>query len=209
MAYKIKEFKNKKVDETYERCMAELAGFYGLKITRNRPRIIIVESRAIIDSLKGSKTEEWLVGWLDGRNVFLLDQSKMETESCHGKYNNEQYKALIKHELSHAFTRSLSWPGYIPAWFNEGIAIYVSGQNKFKEPINRFDKFLDSYDKTERDVYKEAGFAIELLVNDFGKKKLLALIKRLKGIKNKSVFIRAFKDIYGFLPSYAKFNEPK
>lgn len=206
MAYRIKEFKNKKVEDTYERCMAELAGFYGFKITRNRPRIIVVESRAIIDSLKGSKTEDWLVGWLDGRNIFLLDQPKMETESCHGKYDNEQYKALIKHELSHAFTRGLSWPGYVPVWLNEGIAIYVSGQNKFKKPINKFHNFLDSYDKAERDVYKEAGFAIELLVNKFGKKKLLTLVKKLRGIKNKSGYIRAFKGTYGFSPSYAKFN---
>jgi hypothetical protein len=208
MVYKIKEFPNKKIERYYNRSMEELADFYGFKMNRNRPRIIIVDDRKTINSLKGSNTEDWNVGWQEARSVFVLNQNKTGIESRE-RYNDERYKALIKHELSHAFLRSITRWGYVPVWLNEGIAIYVSGQNKFKKPINNFVKFLESYDKADRDAYKESGFAIEILINEFGKKKLLTLVKKLKGVENKSGFIKTFKDIYGFSPLYAKFNRLK
>ena len=56
-------------------------------------------------------------------------------------------------------------------------------------------------------MYKEAGFAVEILYKNFGKEKLLKLIKLSSKINNKSKFNKLFQKIYGFQPSYIKFNE--
>ncbi|MFA4999477.1 MAG: hypothetical protein WC519_01995 [Parcubacteria group bacterium] len=189
--------------------MKELGDFYGFYITKNRPRVIVLESRRMIDSLKKKKTDSWIVAWAEGNlTIFILDQSKMATESCHKKYGNKQYKALLKHELSHVFSRIMAGFGIsVPAWLNEGLAIYSSGQNKFKKPVEKFGGFLKFYSKANRDTYNEAGFAVELLVANFGKKKLFSLLKNLRNVKNKTGFNKLFKTIYGFSPSYTKFNK--
>ncbi len=208
MVYKIREFPNRKVRYFYDRSMEELEDFYKLKIVRNRPRIIIIEDRAQIDSLKGLKTEDWLVGWSEGRSVFLLNQSKTGKESRE-KYDDEKYKALIQHELSHSFLKAITGQGYVPIWLNEGVAISSSGQNKFKKPVGKFHEFLEFYDTGGHSVYWESGFAIETLIKRFGKEKLLSLLKKLKSTENKIGFLKAFKDIYGFRPSYSAFNRLK
>lgn len=208
MIYKIKESHDKNLIDIYTRAMADLEELYRFKWTKNRPRIILVEDRNMIDSLQGEKTENWFIGWSEGgRNIFVLDIHKMAKESSHKK-SPEEYECLVKHELSHAFLRVASgFAHYIPTWFNEGIAIYFSGQNKYKKPAVKFDKFLGYYDKDGSGAYYESGFAIEALVNKFGKIKLSKLIAKLKNIKNKKDFIALFKAIYKSDPSYGYFNE--
>ena len=44
--------------------------------------------------------------------------------------------------------------------------------------------------KEEKEIYSEAGFAVELLINKFGKEKILSLIKNLKIIHRKEVLSR-------------------
>jgi len=92
----------------------------------------------------------------------------------------------------------------------EGVAIYLSDQNKTKKKPNQLQEFLQHYSKNNKNsnVYKESGFAIEFLVKNFGKQKLLKLIKSLKEINSKEEFAKKFKENYGFDLNYKNFQKP-
>jgi len=60
--------------------------------------------------------------------------------------------------------------------------IHTYGQNKWTDIPGKFVTFL-SFNKGGG-VYKESGFVVGLLVEKFGKKKLLNLIKQSKNSKN-------------------------
>ena len=205
MIYRLKEQKDKFVEKIYRESMKELSSFYGANWAYSRPNVIITESRKQINQLKDIKTERWVVGWSSGQSVYILDRKKINTESDH-TYRKAEYIALLKHEISHSFYNIISGGKHNPRWLCEGVAIYTSGQNKFKKPLVKFNNFLDFYDKGGSGIYYESGFAVELLVKKYGKKKLLKLIGSLDTVKNKNDFSKLFKKIYGFSPSYKEFN---
>jgi hypothetical protein len=205
MIYKLIEQKDKFIKKIYTESMRDLGQFFGINWAYGRPNIIITESRKQIDQLKDIKTETWVVGWSSGNLIYILDRKNLEKESNH-KYTKESYIALLKHEISHAFYSITSKGKTNPRWLCEGVAIYTSGQNKFKKPITKFSNFLDFYDNGGGDIYYESGFAVEILVKKYGKKKLLKLIADLGVVKSKNDFINLFEKIYGFLPNYENFN---
>jgi hypothetical protein len=165
-----------------------------------------VKDRKSIDLLKGEKSEPWVVGWVEGNKVFILDYNNFSTESDH-KYSPETYYSLLKHEISHAFYRILSGGNMKPVWLCEGVAIYTSGQNREKRPVECLKEFLGFYENGGKGVYAESGFAVYLLVKEFGKQKLLDLIKGLKSVSSQKYFTDFFVQTYGIEPTYKKFNE--
>jgi hypothetical protein len=192
--------------------MKELDDFFGLNWKRNKPKIFLVKDRESINKLMGMKTQDWIVGWANNQDVFVLDKDTYEKESCH-TYSDDEYFRLIKHELAHVFTRVYSGifnKSIEPDWLWEGVAIYLSDQNKTKKKPNQLNEFLQHYsqDNKNSSVYKESGFAIEFLVKNFGKQKLLKLIKSLKEINYKDKFAKKFKEIYGFELNYKNFQKP-
>lgn len=210
MIFKIQKVGDKDLQDDYVRAMKELNEFYGFKWIYNRPQIIIVPDRQTIDDIKDKKSEDWQIGWADGRFAFMLDNEAMEANSSHQKHSPEKYYAnLIKHELSHVFFRHLSKSSNGPKWFWEGVAIYTSGQLAFQKPITKFERFLDSTDETLPGLYEESGFAVESLVNKFGKEKLFELIKSLKDCPTNDDFIKKFETIYSFPLNYQEFNNLK
>ncbi len=186
----------------------DLNVFYEINWTEYLPRIIVVDSRKTIDSLKGKKTESWLIGWSEGKTIYVLDRNSFEKESDHA-YDPATYSAFIKHELSHSFYNVVSGGQQKPIWLNEGVAIYTSGQNNFKKVPAAFNKFLEFYDRGGKDVYGEAGFFVQTLVEKFGKQKLLDLIKESKNLKTKEEFENFFVKEYGFSLDYKEINEKK
>ena len=211
MIFDIKQKKDKFIEGVYNKSMKELDEFFDLGWIKNTPFIFIVPDRKTIDKLYREKTEDWIVAWAQSssRIVYILDRKNFEKESNH-KYSKEEYIARIKHELAHMFVFAYSKLFLIrPCWLEEGIAIYLSGQNKFKDKPKEFKSFLASYEKREKEVYNESGFFIELLVKKFGKDKLLTLIKSLKDIKSEVEFNNMFKKIYGFELNYKEVNKIK
>lgn len=206
MVFSLSNRQDEKLEQVYEKAMKELSDFFGMDWTQNPPQIFIVDSREMINKLKGHETNSWVVGWAEGRNIFLLANEKMATESSHKQRSDEQYAALLKHELCHAFIFAVIRDYTGIRWLEEGIAICVSGQNKFQQHPTEFKGFLNPSD-SEKEIYKEAGFVIELLINKFGKQKLLDLLSQLKGVKTEEKFNQRFETIYGFPPTYEEFNK--
>lgn len=207
MIFKIQKVEDGGLQADYDRAMKELNEFYGLSWTFGRPQVILVPDRQTINDVWDKKSEDWQIGWADGRFAFILDNEAMEENSSHKKHSPEKYYSnLIKHELSHIFFRHLSKSSNRPKWLWEGVAIYTSGQLALQKPITKFEKFLDSTDKTQPGLYEESGFAVELLVKNHGKEKLLELVKSLKDCSTNDDFIKKFEEIYSFTPNYEEFN---
>lgn len=206
MPLKIESFEDEFINRIYTESIDDLNKFYEINWTHHQPVVIMMKDRKAIDALKGESTEKWMVGHAEGNKVFILDRNNLESESDH-KYSPDTYYSLLKHELSHCFYRILSNGHMKPVWLCEGVAIYTSGQNKEKRPVECFNEFLGFYDNGGRGVYAESGFAVHLLVKEFGKQKLLNLIKGLKSVSSQKDFTSLFVQIYGIEPTYEKFNE--
>lgn len=70
-------------------------------------------------------------------DLILLCPSAYETDSIY-KYNSEEYKRLLMHEMVHMFHEHLSADmEHIARWFSEGIAVYLSKQYKYEDEFNR------------------------------------------------------------------------
>jgi hypothetical protein len=209
MIYKIKEIKNKLVEESYSEAMKEFNEFFGIGWEYNLPHICVLDNRKQIDNLcYGAKGKRWMVGFSDGSKIaYVLDNKKIAEESNHKEFTSYEYKALIKHEICHLFYTILSNNNNKPIWLCEGVSLYLSGQNNLKPKIKEFSNFYESYEKDLGKVYQESGFAVGLLVKKFGKKKLLKLIKESGKAKSKRDFSVLFKTIYSFDLSVKNFNK--
>lgn len=205
MIYKLAPIKDDFLEKVYTAAMSDLNKFYEIGWTYGLPKVIIVNDRKEIDLLRGRKSEPWEIGWAEWKSIYILSKENFEKESSH-EYSDETYAATVKHELSHCFYHVLSSFGRKPVWLNEGVAIHVSGQNKFKKRPVEFTKFLGFFSKGGSGVYSEAGFAVEILIKKYGKKKLFGLIKRLEEVNSEKEFNTLFKSIYNFEPTYENFN---
>jgi len=176
-------------------------------LIENTPDIYILESRKEIDEIRGISTSSQDVGWAKNRNIFLLDYKKIETESSY-KLTPEQYIALIKHELNHLFFNIVSGGTSGPIWFREGFSIFLSGQttNGQWEKPGELIGFIESEGENKKYAYSEGGFVVELLVDKFGKEKVIQLVKRLKSIASDQDFKQTFNEIFGIELSYDSIN---
>ncbi|HPA25902.1 MAG TPA: hypothetical protein PLK76_04050 [bacterium] len=205
MVFEINKINHSKLDQVYKKSMNELDSFFELDWKHNRPNLVLIPDRETINNLKGSETEEWLVGWVNGNMVYILSDKNYETESNH-KYSDEEYFALLKHELAHCFSNIYSDFCKKPIWLLEGISIFLSGQIKLKTKPIKFSKFLEFYENGGKEVYSEAGFVVEFLVKKYGKEKLLQLLKKAKEYNSKKDFAGLFKSIYDFELAYENFK---
>lgn len=196
---------NSDLAETYKAAMQDLGAFFEMKWTRNRPKVFIVSSRADFDIICERETEDWLVGFGANKTVYLLDKDKFETESSH-KYTPKRYSQLLKHELSHLFYFSITGSNY-PIWLTDGLAIYNSGQVESRKKPDEFKSFLQYFKEVGKPVYEEAGLAIKVIIEEFGKGKLLAFIKSLKGIASQEQAAENFKNVFGLSLTYDNLNK--
>jgi hypothetical protein len=208
MIFELKEKKNKFLEDAYEKAMSELDNFFGIKWKYNRPKLFLLSSRKEIYILQNEKTPGWLVGWADGRDVFMLKGNKYKTESTHS-YSKERYIQTLKHELCHRYfdviAGSHSFNQYV--WFQEGVSYLAAKQTNFSNVGNKFAIFLDQYSNWDGKAYHESGAAIVLLSKKYGRKKLIDLIKSLPRVKSQKDFNAEFKKIYGENPTYTFFNK--
>ncbi len=209
MIFEINSKKDPFIEDIYEKSMKELNDFFGINWVKKKPSVIIVPDRRTINKLKNEKTEDWVIAWagMGDHSIYLLDRKNYEKESCH-KYSDEKYSSTIKHELAHLFLEIFCKYSYVkPMWLNEGVCIYLSGQNNFKKKPDKFGNFLDFYDKGGKEIYSESGFAVQVLIEKHGKEKFMKLLEGLKDLNSKEKFEKIFYEIYRFKPYYEEFNK--
>ena len=204
--FKVIPQKDELLEEIFKESMKELNEFYEINWVHHLPIIMVVDGRTTIDGLKQEKSQPWSIGWSEGKTIYVLDRNNLEKESSH-KYRLDTYSALIKHEISHSFYNILSGNQHKPVWLCEGTAIYTSGQNKFKKTPTEFKEFLEFYDQGGSDVYHESGFFVQMLVEKFGKQKLLELIRESRNANTEEAFNKLFSEKYGFELNYDEVNK--
>ena len=206
MVLKLKIIHDEFIEEIYRESMEELNRFFDINWKNHVPEVIVVEDRKALDKFTGRKTQEWNVAFASNNQIFILSKKNYERDSTH-KYSDINYKMLLKHELVHLFLKAYSnWQGYVPAWFEEGLCVYLSGQIK-NHKVERFESFFESYDRCGKNVYSEGGFAIKVLIEKLDVEKIMQILRNLKISLNKEDFDTLFSEIYGFSPSYEKFNK--
>jgi len=208
MIFEIKEKKDKELEEMYKKAMKELDEFFGLNWKINLPKVFLIKTRKEINNLRKEKTENWMVAWAEKHSIYILDKDNYEKESSH-KYSKEHYFKLLKHELCHLFFQIVAESKFTYnqfIWLNEGLSGYLSEQYKDKTKPERLSEFLSQYSNWNGKSYNESSYAVKLLVDKFGKTKILALIKNLEFVKSEKDFNKLFKEIYGSEPTYKFFN---
>ncbi len=132
MIFTIQSRDEKFLEKIYDQSMKELDDFFGLNWERNKPRIFLVKDRSTINQLRGMKTADWIVGWVNNQDVFVLDKNTYEKESCH-TYSDDEYLRLIKHELAHAFFLIVSGFKSEPDWLWEVCFLQCSNRKRIAD----------------------------------------------------------------------------
>jgi hypothetical protein len=203
MLYQLNEYKDKKIEDMYNKAIKELNNFYEIE-SEYIPSIIFVDTRKDYDKINCMKTESWQVGCQKNSVIYIISHEKLESESNHN-YSDTYYFQLIKHELSHYYYKLYTYQS-IP-WINEGLANYSSGQYTRMPPPIKFEKFLKYISQNGKDIYHESGYVIKLLIDKYGKQKLFELLKKLTEYKKEQDLFDFFKEIYGFKLSYENMNK--
>lgn len=207
MIFNLNLNKDAKLQSVYDSAIVELNQFFGINWETNKPKVYIVSDRETTDALREKKTERWIIGWVSGKDVFVLNNDSVEKESDHRKSSDEQYAQHMKHELAHVFTKTLAKAENIkPKWLWEGVALYASGEHVNYLKPESFNTFLDFFDKVEQGVYAEAGHAVKLLIDKSGKEKVLELIQHASEFQTRDAFDVFFKTHFGFEATYEGFN---
>ena len=115
---------------------------------------------------------------------------------------------VFRHELSHVALEDAVQGQHVPRWFNEGLAVYESGESSFGRlrtlwdatlsrsllPLSELDRGFPS-DKVEVSIaYAESADFVRFLLRRADHQRALALIER---VRDGEVFDRALADAYG------------
>ncbi len=115
---------------------------------------------------------------------------------------------VFRHELAHVALEDAVQGQHVPRWFNEGLAVYESGESSYLRlrtlwdatlsrsllPLSELDRGFPS-DKVEVSIaYAESADFVRFLLKRADHQRALALIERVRGGE---VFDRALGDAYG------------
>jgi len=193
---------NKKIEGFLISVRKELNSFFGIKMWQ--PFVILVNSRKDIDRMHGRKTEDWLVGWTSGCNIFILKPKVFTKESSHK--DREYFWKVLKHEYCHLYFKQMTSIDY-PAWLNEGLACYLAKQKKTPPSNKEALEIFKYYKKLDKNIYRIGYFWVNFLIKKFGKNKLMELIKSLKPQITEKQFAQNFYRIYQIYYSVKDFEK--
>lgn len=124
-------------------------------------------------------------------DMVFLSPSAYSTQSTY-EYVPEDYRGMVYHELVHVVQEALS-PGIenSPFWWDEGLAVYLSGQwqftsqFRFREPVLeaiRDDKLpsLSNVEETPSLGYEFGWTLVRFIEQHRGKHEILRVVKRMK-----------------------------
>lgn len=201
MVFVVHSKEDKFIENIYESFTKELEEFFNMKLDYVKPKVFVIADRETVNQLVNTNTKDGFVAWTDKKTLFVLDRNFFVSS-----VTDVEYLKLIKHELCHCYFYLASNNCEKPKWLFEGLAIYLSGQNDEKTSPKLFKDFLNDYDMSETNGYKESGFAVEFLIKYYGKNKFLELIRNLKYIASKEKFKEIFKEVYEFELKYENFR---
>lgn len=175
-----------------EKTIQDYNTFFGITLQR-KFKVYMINSREEMDIVTKKKTDNWLKGYSIGPEglIFLFNPRNYEKETGQKILSLEK---LLKHEIAHQFYGEIVH-SHGPNWLNEGLAEYLAEKQKPNKSIDEIVNCIDFDEYFTVEQYSNSYQLVDLLINKFGKKKLITLIK---SFKNKDEFTSAFERIYGF-----------
>jgi len=189
---KVIEFSDERSKKLVENAIKKNEKFFGNLVCDFS--VTFLKTRKEYDKVHGSPTKEWSVGGMYGTGkIYLFDEDVFDKVSC---YPKESFYEILTHEIAHVFVQeNFDWT--LPAWLNEGIACAAAEQDKTtREPL--FD-LREAYTEEEwnKDYpYGTSGKYVRHLIDNYGKEKIIELMKSLIKDETKENFKIKFKKIY-------------
>lgn len=176
--------------ETKEKAIQEFNDFFGIRLQRQF-NIYIIYTREEMDIIQEKKTEDWVAGYNKSGQIFIFDPDCYNKETGRTLFN---VKKLLKHEITHSYFSHIVGNNK-PRWFNEGLAEYLPKRKTQEKTLEEIVNVIDYDEDFNGDQYAPANLLVNLLIEKFGKEKILLL---LRSYHSKEYFLSAFKEIYGF-----------
>jgi len=157
--------------------------------------IKIIYSRKKFDEIWGSKTLDYVSAFTKDDNIVIFSYGVFDKET---KWKKEKFKEASIHEINHLFYQELRNDEYDPLWLSEGLATFVQHDKKkfnYKEKFKIKKEILEqSFEDMTIESYQIFTLFIEYLILEFGRDKILELIKGLKdGEKLDNLFQKIYK----------------
>lgn len=175
--------------------------FLGIKAPQ-KIRVIIAATETQMREAVGSKgrVEQWIAGMaMPGRNLVIISTRGNEVFSS---------REVFLHELGHIYLHIAVNNRTVPRWFDEGFAMYVSGEpvlNRLKTmlpaaaldnlfPFRDLTGHFPSKEPAVQMAYAQSMMFVRHLFNVYGRISMLALIKNLGAGQG---FDNAFRRSFG------------
>lgn len=198
------------IEQMYHTAVQRLEAFFELGWQQNKPKLFLVRDRVSINKLVGNQTPQWLVGWVQFPNAYVLAPHHFRRDSSF-HYSVTEYAKLITHELAHLYTQAFSGRMHVafqPDWLWEGLALYLAEQLDDATRPKELNHFLAhyTYGNKSKALYQEAGWAVKLLVERHGPQLLKKLILQAAQCNSAEEFAAAFQAVYGVPLCYEHFR---
>ncbi|HMR05939.1 MAG TPA: peptidase MA family metallohydrolase [Polyangiaceae bacterium] len=122
--------------------------------------------------------------------------------------SRHELSEVFRHELAHVALHEAVKGRHVPRWFNEGFAVFASGESSFPRmqtlwtatlsndllPLKRMERSFPEDAQTASVAYAEAADVVRFLVRKQDKERFTAMIDRIQGGQG---FEPAMRDSYG------------
>lgn len=192
--FKLQDVKDdERLNSFLKKSQKELSDFFGIEIYF--PSVFFINSRKQYDDVWKTKSKNWMVGGADSRNIFILDSEVYTRESSHK--DPKDFWLVLKHEYCHIAIRQFYKQDHNrPKWLNEGLCCYLANQVKRTPTKKEALKVFNYYSKADWRIYAIGYFWTKLLIDKFGKRKLLQLLKNINYNTTEKEFSRLFYGVY-------------
>lgn len=192
--FKLQDVKDsKKLNSFLKKSQKELSSFFGVEIYF--PSVFFINSRKQYDDVWKIRSKNWMVGGADGRKIFILDPEVYTIESDHEDIRH--FWQTLKHEYCHIAIRQFyKQENNKPKWLNEGLCCYLASQVKRMPTKKEALKVFDYYSKADWRIYAIGYFWTKLLIDKFGKRKLLQLLRGMNYYTTEKEFSKLFYGLY-------------
>jgi len=188
-----------KVLEALERAYPSLTSVIGYDL-RGPVDIYLCGSQREFDRLTGWGLPRWSEGVARPKLGLIFLKSP--------RFSRAHLQKAAVHELCHVLLGRATKGHYIPRWFDEGLAVYLSGQAGFGSGLliaralrgnsiiwlSAIDSVLTFEEDKARLAYLESASTISYILEKFGQETLVSIIHELKKGKDMN---QALKDVLG------------
>lgn len=160
-------------------------------------KVEILYTREEMDKALGYKTQDWVVGSAERqKTIFIFSPTVFSKVSPHP---TSDFEPVLVHEIAHVFTGELFQLRY-PRWLSEGLSGYVAEQYKTRpfnsQAIQDFAEVYDSKGWNKTNPYNQAYSFTVYLIERFGRKNMLSLLRSLSPNDSLPDFTGKFRDVF-------------